>query len=81
MTTIINTPPSSPEVSDNSGVGVIVGILIAVLIVILFVIFGLPYLRNQPQNQDSSVVPIGGTTVNVTTPPNTVTPANTNTTP
>ncbi|MFA6405035.1 MAG: hypothetical protein WCW03_03485 [Candidatus Paceibacterota bacterium] len=80
MTTIINTP-SSPEVSDNSGVGVIVGILITVLIVILFVIFGLPYLRNRPQNLDSSAVPTGDTTINVTIPSNPVVPTKANTTP
>jgi len=81
MTTIINTPPSSPEVSDNSGVGVVVGILITVLIVILLLVFGLPYLRDRPQNQDSSAVPAKNTIINVTVPTNTVAPIDTNKTP
>ncbi len=80
MTTIINTPPASSETSDNSGVGVVVGILIALLIVIFFLVFGLPYLRDRPQDQASPVAPSSGTTVNVTTPPNTAPTANTKTT-
>ena len=70
MTTIINTPPTSP--TEDSSVGLVVGIIFGALIVILFLFFGIRYYWYNPSNsvpnQSTVVVPSSGTTVNVTAP-------------
>jgi hypothetical protein len=70
MTTIINTPPSSP--TEDSSTGLVVGIIFGALIVILFLFFGVRYYwhgsSNGVPNQATMVVPSSGTTVNVTAP-------------
>lgn len=65
MSTIINTPSSE----GDSAMGLIIGLVVAAIVIALFFLYGLPAIRNMPQQQTEP------TTINVEVPAATEIPA------